>query len=828
MNTSLTAYTHLESLLLFQSLATHGVDTSSFSRISDLLKRNPHITADKRFEPGRLSPDALRNFYLLLLKEEIKSERHDGLSDVDGQNGDARNTRKRKAASPSLPTVQEAAQHYSLMPKLVERLYARYRSAITAQIREDELRYDRLQRELQEIERGEWDDHLSTKANGTSSAPRSPSLSRKSPLPLQKHASPRKKQALPEQHGLSSTPKATPGPIPSPQQARDNPPIVPQPPIFSAPQPTNSAYHGSPLAVHHSPYPPPGHREQTQVSSAGLPLASPHAPTTPHPSQTHSTTGAPFQPPPIQPYGGNGIPPYASLPGTSPQFSPAPQRYPVPYQSGPSPAKAQTPQQQRAGPSSTPGLQTYPGPPHQPPVGHPPPQGGFMLPPFQVSPQDPSRTHPQPAPPPHSQVSTPASGRHGQPSTRPVASASSSSRPGLPPIFPPIGGKPSFSTPVGLHTPQSAVSTPRSAKTLWKPSTKISAPSPVPRPPVSPIDDVEPLKPSKQGQQKAKPVRKPRVRAKGKEKDPEPDTAPEQETVEDVATELETRSGRPRRRAATKRTRPGSLASSQAGTSVRERSRSQSIVSHTETIGADTESQTGYRLKVERDVSVDVIEEDPAGTPSHPSTRRRGGATRNGKRKRDVQEASPVEGLRVTPGLSRTVIAPRHFSRMCNPIMNDIGSHKHASIFTTAVRAKDAEGYYEIVKKPTDLKTIQKAINAGAKAVAAAASDTPAGSPGGGGGVVELPLTEQVSPPNAIVNSSQLEKELMRMFANAVMFNAGEEGVVEDAREMFETIEKSVSTWRNVERASGRSEIEETPVPEPDDEPAKAPKRRKV
>ena len=146
--------------------------------------------------------------------------------------------------------------------------------------------------------------------------------------------------------------------------------------------------------------------------------------------------------------------------------------------------------------------------------------------------------------------------------------------------------------------------------------------------------------------------------------------------------------------------------------------------------------------------------------------------------------------------------------------MNDINSHKHASTFTTAVRAKDAEGYYDIIKRPTDLKSIQKAIATGSKqvAAAAAATDTPVGSPGvAGGGVVELPNTSDHRPPKSIVNAGQLEKELMRMFVNAVMFNPGEDGVVEDAREMFKTVEQSVGNWRNVERSSGRAEIEDTP-----------------
>jgi hypothetical protein len=138
--------------------------------------------------------------------------------------------------------------------------------------------------------------------------------------------------------------------------------------------------------------------------------------------------------------------------------------------------------------------------------------------------------------------------------------------------------------------------------------------------------------------------------------------------------------------------------------------------------------------------------------------------------------------------------------------MNDISSHKHASTFTTAVKPKNAEGYYEIIKRPTDLKSIQKAIAAGAKMVAAAATtDTPAGgSPSGGGGIVQLPLSEDVIPPKAIVNGEQLENELMRMFVNAVMFNPGEDGVVEDAREMFESVQQSVSNWRSAERSSGR------------------------
>ncbi|KAL1605311.1 hypothetical protein SLS60_004859 [Paraconiothyrium brasiliense] len=633
MTTSLTAYTHLESLLLFQSLHAYGLGPQVFSRISELLKANPHITSDKRFQSGRLSPDALRNFYLHILKEEIRNERDQ--ADADTTNGEIKNSRKRKAPSPSLPTVQESLQHQHLIPKLVNKLYAHYRAAITEQIRLDEDRYERLQRELQGIERGEWDNQIKERAN-VKSASRSPSLAKQSPL-------------LPQQS--------------FPTQPNAN-------------------------------------------------------------SQDLDFTRA------------NGPPTLAPVPGASfhPNLAPASQQNgQVSPKAGlaPSPRKKQTSMDKR-------GKQLTPQP------------------------------------------------------------------------------------------PMSALSTPRTPKTSWKPAARSLGTTPVSRPDVSPIDDFGPSRDQQRTPPKAKSTRKSRPKGKGKlrEQEPEPDSHVESDhAIEESVPEMETRQGRSRRKAPIKKGRPGSIASSQAGTSVRGRSRSHSILSHTETIAADTESQAGSRIKSE-----DNVDDELAATPSQMSTRGRSAAKPSNKRKRNLRELTPEESEdgSGTPGLPKTVVATRHFSRMCAPLMNDIGSHKHASIFTTAVKAKDAEGYYDIIKRPTDIKTIQKAIAAGAKQVAAAASgETPSGSPGGAGGIVELPLTADNMPPKAIVNSAQLEKELMRMFVNAVMFNPGEEGVVEDAREMFESVQRSVSSWRSVEPSSGRMEVEETPPVADEDMPVAA-KRRKL
>lgn len=868
MNTALTAYTTLESLLLFQSLHAYGVKPQVFGKISDLLKTNPYITADKRFETGRLSPDALRSVYLQILKDEIKEEQLQLASDADANvtNGHVKPSRKRKAPSPSLPNVQESLQHQHLIPKLVNKLYARYRAGIVEQIRQDEENYERLQRDLQSIERGEWDQQLKERAN-RKTASQSPNLSRKSPLPPQQPSPFQQNSNTPDTQPVNATASLAPtpgwkgptnttlpqngqfpgktGPGPSPrkkqgpaeklgkkaaEQSRSAPSPGPQPPHTPRPlasHPTHQGHpHGNPPYTGHPLANQPPHL-QPHSSTPGVQGAptpgSQHPPYQGFPQHLQSGH-VPFQQH-GQPFGPNGVPQLApNAGGQPPQHSPTHQRFMASQQPGSQSPHVQTPPQQRA---YIPIAGQPPYLPQHPHPGQPPPQGGFMLPPFQVAPQDPSRSHQQTAHVPQQHpVSTPVSGRQNSAKVTPQAG-----RQGVTPMQPLNSRSNSFTTPVNVRAIISALSTPDTGKTAWKPTARSQKGTPVSRPNVSPIDDFEPTQDQEKSAPKSKPTRKSRAKGKAKEKEKEPE--PENEArlgsepqTEETVPEIETRQGRSsRRKVPAKRGRPGSLASSHAGTSVRGRSRSHSILSHTETIAADTESQAGSRIKSE-----DAVDEDLPATPSQMSTRGRSAAKPNNKRKRNVRELTPEdsEDRSHTPGLPKTVSAPRHFSRMSAPLMNDIGSHKHASTFTTAVKAKDAEGYYEILKRPTDLKTIQKAIAVGAKQVVAAASgDTPSGSPGGAGGVVELPFTPDNVPPKAIVNSAQLEKELMRMFVNAVMFNAGEEGVVEDAREMFESVQRSVSSWRSVETRSGRLEVEETPPVGEEDGPVEK-KRRKL
>ena len=166
--------------------------------------------------------------------------------------------------------------------------------------------------------------------------------------------------------------------------------------------------------------------------------------------------------------------------------------------------------------------------------------------------------------------------------------------------------------------------------------------------------------------------------------------------------------------------------------------------------------------------------------------------------------------------------------------MNEITSHKLAGMFARPITEKEAPGYKNLIYRPQDLKSIKGAITAGNRALTAADIS--------GENNVTVPPNPDVTPPKGIVNSAQLEKELMRMFANAVMFNPDpkrsfgpsftkgearhvprrledreaveqdveleeeeetqreeEGGVVSDTREMYEAVEVSVENWRAAE-----------------------------
>jgi len=109
-----------------------------------------------------------------------------------------------------------------------------------------------------------------------------------------------------------------------------------------------------------------------------------------------------------------------------------------------------------------------------------------------------------------------------------------------------------------------------------------------------------------------------------------------------------------------------------------------------------------------------------------------------------------------------------------------------------------------MIRRPQDMKSIKAAITAGVRAVNTTIAEDdsiPTSGPRDTSNVL-LPISEDLVPPKGIVNSAQLEREVMRMFANAVMFNPGENDVVQDAREMYESAAVSIANFRSAERTA--------------------------
>ena len=222
------------------------------------------------------------------------------------------------------------------------------------------------------------------------------------------------------------------------------------------------------------------------------------------------------------------------------------------------------------------------------------------------------------------------------------------------------------------------------------------------------------------------------------------------------------------------------------------------------------------------------------------------------------------------------MLVSKNFAKTSQLVLNEITSHKLAGIFAKPLSERDAPGYKDLVLRPTDLKSIRAAITKGSRAAVAAIDaleidedgnvmetptkgvardtnskrdETERGEGSIGGGMYLVKKTEELVPPKGIVNSAQLEMELTRMFANAVMFNPlptaergfgrslrvrrhggdirikreGKEdaddrdsasesedgsstssdseggGIIVDAREMFEDVVSAVGRWREVE-----------------------------
>ncbi|KAF7896358.1 hypothetical protein EAF00_006372 [Botryotinia globosa] len=570
----------------------------------------------------------------------------------------------------------------------------------------------------------------------------------------------------------------------------------PNPPQFHNPQPGSP--HPSPHSQFYPPpfpsypphsYPPPNHRNS---------LPSPHLPP-PH----HSVPSSPLNPqyqqgvllPPPHTMGrppsttGTQLDALADVAGQ--QFransgSPMAQQGPLPPVSLPPGSMPQIP-------PHMPYTHSFPPPPPQRPLsstGHPPPQ---WIPPFQSPP------YPLPY-----QLNGPPNGRPPFPRPELVApenrqynspyNANQSPRPSLA-INNSVQPRPQLSQP---HTPlsQAPQTFMTGSGTKW-----------IPRP--SGATPRLPREPSRPHAEALSPILKPKVLPQSVEKSPQRKHRPKQDPVRPGNTNTPN----------TLRKRAGSITSTPTIGPFR---RSQSVQSHADELSMDNE---GSGLHFKQEVATPRGVGDVADIATDDSTSRQPKIPPSPRQAMKRKRLDSPE-FREPRGPPLFVLWTRAFPKISVSALESISGHRNASTFANPVKERDAPGYKDLILRPQDLKSIRTAITAGHKAAAAAAAAlaTPDDQ---GQSSAWLPIAEDLIPPKGIINYAQFEKELMRMFANAIMFNPDpdrgfgkafenkrkesergavyeidENSLVKDTRAMFMDVEKDIGALRSAERRS--------------------------
>ncbi|KAL8772484.1 MAG: hypothetical protein Q9209_002436 [Squamulea sp. 1 TL-2023] len=937
----------LETLLLLRGLQASDPATAPFEVVSESLKARDASFLDGPANIERFQPKSLELLYLRLLKEEAKLESKQYDRSTHDQD-DELNARKRKLSSPPVESMEEAWHYRHLIPQLATRVYESHKESAIKAIEDEERKYQDLKKDIQDIERGEWDAHFQSQEstskkdsksissiqtllqdepdppNNTSNIVNGPPLF---PVPRpygkdvlqslrpdgsvienQPHTVPFANgdagPAVPNATGsivqntvtpATASPKRPRQPLYAPPQVPSNTPGPPSQPTstengvssFPPPPYPNQGFGitSSPPDIHRRPasqsgniVPSPSTRphqtpRQPPERSSGSPIILP-----PPPGMLRSNSSASGPLDSIADLSGNHYRPNA-LPTPRPphvsrgsQYSPQlplppihahdpyqhphydtrhsyPNVYP-PYQSGTS-AHYQRQNHSHFGA-------------YQPSTHHPGQQSQYNPRP---SHQSPILAYPQYSPygsaapytPQHGQMASPY---HTYPPARPIVPQT--------PVY--ASGSLRKAKPSPINTSVSS--------TKWK-NIERSDEHGSRRSPERPgSEEISPI-----SEKAPSPVLEPTT-SHSKTNNAQEDLL--SLTKDGLPAPLDQSStvkrGRGRPRGAANRGRGGRTASI-ASSALPTRSRSPSLGSGADELSFGAPISAGPRSAIKpeppatpaRDSSASIPPTIPTDDGNRKSTRRRRGTLRGieataestratTKRKRTIDTPeldnrpmvrSELEKQREK--LSAThILASRNFPRTSATLMNDISAHKLASIFAKPLTEREAPGYPSLIYQSQDFKSIKQAITVGNRALTAFVEQErdddgdenhdviPVAGAGEGDARIWVKKNEDFMPPKGIVNSAQLEKEIMRVFANAVMFNPdthralgpayrtrakvkerhvpvhldehadededeneegddvseGEGGVVKDAREMFEDVERVVGQWRAAERAA--------------------------
>ncbi|RKF60089.1 putative wd domain containing protein [Erysiphe neolycopersici] len=795
-------YTPLECLLVFQSLVAIGTEEKDFISISELLKKTPLVRDCPTFDAKRLEASALRDLYLRLLREELRGEEQNRYEESNKSP-----LRKRKLPSPKLASFDDCRKYKHKLPLLVERLYGRYRDYMIKAIKEDERNYVKLQGQIEKIERGDWDEikldedesldsndkseylknngvHLesSNLSNGpTFSKESTPNLSQTNMMIQLELAS---KQAS---NGIECNTSSN---LNADNTSSGNQTVLGQ---ISA-RPYNLLSPSSRTRIQGESSQDTLYRNSQQSSPLGL-VRSEHKVSQLSPQNytespqksiskfhvTHPTQSFP----PLSSSSSKKSKENKSLvksinfEGSSvdvPENTVSQERYISSESQLTSPwkdiskSKESTPSKL---PSSSNNIQydqdrTLPfRPPQTSPTSNP-----------EKTPLSPS----QPLFQSKKQYSSPYDKEKSLKLMTPIQFSSNTNTN--------LASYTSIATDLPLR--KINIST-TGYGTIWNPTPTGLTPrnfTPLPPPEMEPISPI--LKSSK-----STPVKKVlKKKGLGDLSRPLESVANKIPCPSPTKTDLEI---------------SRSLGVSQPSNSPIANKQ----FLNNESINSDVEMQVVTFPKVE-DIDDTAVDKLTTREASKPPSSPRSLVELMQEKKSDDESRVPA-----------TVLWTRAFPKIAAQALQDISTDKNASMFANPIKEKDAPGYRNIILRPQDLKSIRIAINAGHRAALAAAPDELKSNATS----VWLPISEDLIPPKGIINYAQLEKELMRMFANAIMFNADprrglgpllqdaserskeeafgysfdEDSIVKGTRDMFAAVEKKVSDLRSVERKREKS-----------------------
>ena len=816
-------YTSLQCLLLLQALAAHRPESEAFTQAAELLKNSALFKQNLADEDTQsISPDTLRSMFDKIL-QDASSRR----SEMNGEqvNGNVPEPIEKKHEPPGQMAVE-----------LIPSLYDDYKRRIIEDIRAEERKYSELMKDYQELKEAKVpeetpnpapvadtassaDPHPTTfkfpvpqsqtsrresEEVGTNdeakpmSADSAPSVEEK--LPARQTPHPRRANASIDSIINHDEPVGNKPRRPSTAESSSGqlhsypwePPSFGQTPTQHSPSSALFPNQQSPQFRHDRQRPPELRQAPSPRTHATMSHTSMHSPTAPvilPPPPGMNVPPPPFPPnspySPVHPPANDAVPHSAYSSHTTPYghsaYSPHDpyahsQRYPDPYSHPPTDARRLSSGSQGV---PRPTYQNYSA--HSSPYAGSPQQytqrGGVMLPPFQVAPRQ---------PPP------PIRPKHGSERPQPQESGFATT-----PVRTSSGGLrgTSLSAPHAAHLHGPEVTVSPGSSTRWRMTA--NAPQSERPPPrsrsISPISDREgtpvPTKTTAPGKGRKSNATKAAEQKSGQTLNPE-NIARSQSVSSHVSeTATPVRRGKPGPKS--KKVAPSTPVTSSANGSFEEPLATAKPVKRTQSV-----------KRKRADASVDE-DESPAAPPPQA----------------------------IEPPPADTVVAYRNFAKMAATVLETIASDKHAATFADAVRENQAEGYYDIVKRPQSLKSIRLAITTGTKAVTAAI-DAQQSSPNGAqgnsrSGTITLPVNDKLVPPNGIVNPEQLEQEVMRMFANAVMYNQGEDEIVKDTRDMFKNVEQALQQWRAVDRGNQADEPS-TPSQEEVESTAGSSKRRRA